>query len=76
MKGVPKSIKLELQTYLNILLDEEHHEVEMRTLQMNKNKKMTRQHKLKKGLSDISVKVHVEDDRITCSGLKQNNKYL
>ena len=76
MKGVPKSISLEFQTYLNILLDEEQHEVEMRTLQMNKNKRMTRQHKLKKGLSDISVKVHVKDDKITCTGLKLHNKYM
>ena len=75
-KGIPHSEKVQLDTFLKILLENHHHEVELRTLQKDVHNRMTRQAKMKNGLSDISVKVHVADDKITCSALKQNNKYL
>ena len=75
-KGIPHSEKVQLDTFLKILLENHNHEVELRTLQMDVHNRMTRQGKMKAGLSDISVKVHVADDKITCSALKQNNKYL
>ena len=44
---------------------------------MDRNRQMTRQHLDKKGLSDISVKVHVDgEDKISCSGLQQYGKYM
>ena len=75
-KGVPMSESIDLDTYLNTLLGQSTHSVEVRNLRMNQDRQMCRQHLKKKGLSDISVKVHVLDDKITCFPLRQNNDYM
>jgi len=75
-KGVPMSESLKLDTYLNTLLGQTTHNVEVRNLRMNQDRQMSRQHLKKTGLSDISVKVHVLDDKITCFPLQQNNQYM
>jgi len=75
-KGVPMSEPLKIDTFLNTLLGQTTHNVEVRNLRMNKDRQMTRQHLKKKGLSDISVKVHVLDDKITCFPLQQNGQYM
>ena len=73
---MPESEILTTQTYLDVLLDQAKHKVQIRNLRMDRNRQMARQHMDKKGLSDISVKVHVDYDKITCSALKQNGKYM
>ena len=75
-KGVPMSECIKLETYLNTLLGLTTHNVEVRNLRMNRDRQMSRQHLKKTGLSDISVKVHVLDDKITCFPLQQNNQYM
>ena len=67
---------LELDTYLNTLIGQTAHNIEVRNLRMDQNRQMSRQHLKKRGLSDISVKVHVLDDKITCFPLQQNNEYM
>ena len=48
-KGIPQSEKVQLDTFLKILLDNHHHEVELRTLQMDVHNRMTRQGRVKAG---------------------------
>jgi len=76
-KGIPHSINLELKAYKDTLYQiGERHEIEFQSLRLSKEKKMARYKLLKKGLSDLFYKMHVDEDRITCSPLKMGDEYL
>ena len=62
--------------YERALLDNYVHRVEMNSLQSNKEREMVRLKFQKIGLTDVSLKYHVADDRITCTPFKRDNKYI
>ena len=72
-KGIPHSWRLELQDFLDTLYEDAgKHTVEVRSLRLNKDKKMTRTTLRKQGLSDIHVKMSVGSDRIVCLPLEED----
>ena len=75
-KGIPHSVPLELQQFLDCLYGREKYRFRLQTLQNDINKKMTRMSKEKVGLTDFYVKMHVHDDQITCSPLRINGRLL
>ena len=74
-KGIPRDAKLDLETYVRVLFENDSHYVDMRNLQL-KNGEMSRICTKKKGLSNIFYKYQVADDNISCSPLKIDNYYL
>ena len=73
---MPGSIKLTAETFENALLQKQIHKVEMNSLVVNSGRKMTRIKFQKVGLSDVSLKMFVADDGITCTPFMKNNKYI
>ena len=72
-KGIPHSWRLELKDFLDTLYEDDgKHTVEVRSLRLNKDKKMTRTTLRKQGLSDIHVKMSVGSDRVVCLPLEEN----
>ena len=63
----------ELVTHLYGL---EPHYVTVRSLRLNKEKLMSRYTVRKRGLNDIFLKFHVDDDAITCTPLTKKRKVL
>ena len=51
-------------------------EVEMTSLRLNRKKEMSRMTMKRANLSDIFLKLSVQSDRISCTPLMKNNKYL
>ena len=74
-KGIPTRENIKLQTFKEVLFTNNSHYVNIKSLQL-KNGEMARVSTTKKGLSDIFVKYHVENDGITCTPLKINGKYV
>ena len=62
--------------YERALLNDYVHRVEMNSLQSNKEREMVRLKFRKIGLTDVSLKNHVANDRITCTPFKRNDKYI
>ena len=75
-KGIPHSIDLTVELYRQILLEDQTHSVQFDQLRLDRNKEMHRARLNKVGLTDICVKQHVHEDKITCSPLKVDNNYL
>ena len=75
-KGIPHAIKLEVETFKNVLYEHCSHQFKLGTLRLSKEKKMCRYSSLKVGLTDLYVKHQLDSDRITCSPLRVNGKLL
>lgn len=75
-KGIPHSEQLTMTNFVGQLYGQESHYVTLRTLRLNKEKKMSRFTIRKRGLNDIFLKFHVDDDAITCSPLTKKCKVL
>ena len=75
-KGVPARSKLELEAFENALLRRETSKVRMDSLTMDRDRRMTRIQFEKVALSDVSMKLYVHEDHITCSPFKLNNEYI
>ena len=52
------------------------HKVTVKSLRLDREKRMTRTTLQKSGLTDIHVKMGVEWDRVTCEPLKLNNQFI
>ena len=52
------------------------HTVEVNSLRVNKDKRMTRTRLRKMGLTDIHIKLGVQPDKISCEPLKINEKFI
>ena len=52
------------------------HKVTVKSLRLDREKRMTRTTLKKSGLTDIHVKMGVEWDRVTCEPLKLNNQFI
>ena len=74
-KGVPHSCDLVIDNFLNKLYGRTDHSVELRSLRVLGGK-MSRTIQERKSLSDLFCKFRVENDRITCTPLTENNMYL
>ena len=51
-------------------------DTEVRSLRVDKNRKITRTKTIKTGLSGIHVKLRIENDRVICKPLLDGNKFL
>ena len=51
-------------------------QVDMTSLRLNRNKEMSRMSMKRSNLSDIFLKMQVQDDKVTCTPLRKNNEYL
>jgi len=60
----------------NSLLHRKIEKVEINSLICNQKRQMTRVKFSKVGLSDVSLKMFVHDDAITCTPFKTDNKYI
>jgi hypothetical protein len=77
-KGIPNWVDLPLNDFLNVLYSEDCSTTmtEVRSLRVNRDKKMTRTTTFKRGLSGIHVKMRVKNDRVSCEPLKIDGKYI
>ena len=77
-KGIPHSNQYSMEIWLGVLLDSSfpQQSVTINSLRLNQKKEMSRMKMLRSSLSDIFLKMHVGNDKISCSPLMQNNKYL
>jgi hypothetical protein len=75
-KGVPHNIDLTLQNYKDVLYKNTSHSVTTHQLRTNTKKQMIHAVGEKIALTDIFVKMHIAQDKITCSPIKINNKYI
>ena len=76
-KGIPKKVKLTAEEYCDVLFNKNDHKVQYESLRLSHDKK-TMQHTTltKTGLSNVCLKVRVEDDGITCGPLTKNGEYI
>jgi len=77
-KGIPKWFQLGINNFYDILYNDEAKKniAEVRSLRLDKDKRMTRTTTRKSGLTSIHVKLGVQSDRVTCVPLKLDGKYL
>lgn len=74
-KGVPHSVRLELDHFRDKLYGSVEKSVELRSLRLVNNR-MTRITQRKNALNDFFTKFHLMDDKITCKPLKINDMYI
>ena len=76
-KGIPYSFKLELQEFKEVLYGENFkHRVKVKSLRLDREKRMTRTTLQKSGLTDIHVKMRVEWDRVVCEPLTLDGQFV
>ena len=54
----------------------ERHMIVLKSLRLSKEKKMARYNLHKKGLTDLFYKMHVSEDRISCTPLRIDGEHL
>lgn len=64
--GVPTKEELTLDDFGMVLMKEDIKRVEMNNLVMNKDRKMTRIKQFKTAMTDVSLKMFILPDKITC----------
>lgn len=74
-KGVPTSCKLTMNQFLQKLYHNENTSINMKSLR-SVDGHMARTSMTKVAISDLFCKFRVSDDKITCTPLTENNKYL
>ena len=77
-KGVPHRNEFSMKLFQDVLLDETtpRQTVKINSLRRNRDKEMSRMSVEKASLSDVFVKMQVAEDKISCSPLKLNGKYV
>ena len=76
-KGIPKKVKLSSQRYCDVLFHGAEDIVQYESLRLDHSKTQMRHTSLTKtGLSNVCLKVRVEDDGITCKPLTKEEKYI
>ena len=75
MKGVPNDVGVSIDDFKACLNDGKSFDVALQTLTKKQNE-MSRVQTLKKGLSRTFVKFAVQNDKITCTPLLENGKYM
>ena len=74
-KGIPHNCKLTLKNYLDRLYGNTDTYSTLRSLRVI-DKQMSRFNEERKSISDLYSKFRVANDKITCTPLTVNNKYL
>ena len=75
-KGIPHYINLSLDAFISQLYDHNDHRVKLTSLRLDNNQRMSKITQIKRGLSDLFCKFHVNDDQITCQPIKVNDNLL
>ena len=76
-KGIPHQFKLELAEFKEVLYGEDFkHKVQVKSLRLDRDKRMCRTTLQKSGLTDIHVKMRVEWDRVTCEPLEKDGQFV
>ena len=77
MKIAKKAFNLELKAFRDVLYeDESDHKISISSLRLDKDRIMSRYSQIKIGLTDLYYKQHVAADKITCTPMKLNGKFL
>ena len=74
-KGVPHSVKLELNNFRDKLYGDVSKSVELRSLRLINNR-MVRTTQRRNALNDFFTKFRLLNDRITCQPLQINGQYI
>ena len=77
-KGIPNWHILSQNNFSDVLYNKDNtpKTTEVRSLRLDKDKKMTRTSTIKTGLTAIHIKLGVAEDGITCDPLKINGKFV
>ena len=75
-KGIPHYVNLSLDAFLSKLYDHGDHKVTLTSLRLDNQRRMSKITQIKKGLSDLFCKFHIENDQITCTPIKLNDQFL
>ena len=77
-KGIPNWHILSQNNFSDVLYNKDNtpKTTEVRSLRLDKDKKMTRTSTIKTGLTGIHIKLGVAEDGITCEPLKHNGKFV
>ena len=77
-KGIPHRNNYEIETWINVLLNSEfpRQSVTIDSLRLNQQKEMSRMKFKRSSLSDIFLKMQVQDDKVTCLPLMKNKTLL
>ena len=77
-KGIPLWYDLRLENFLNVLYRKTNtrQTTEVRSLRLDRDKKMARTTMVKSGLTGIHVKLGILDDGISCEPVKFENAYI
>ena len=77
-KGIPHVNSYEIETWLSVLLDSEFpkQSVTINSLRLNRNKEMSSMKYQRSSLGDIFLKMQVQSDKVTCTPLMKNKKFL
>ena len=77
-KGIPNWVDLRMTDFHKVLYASNGGttDTEVRSLRVDKNKKMTRAKTIKIGLSGIHVKLRVDNDRVICKPLREEDNFL
>jgi len=73
---VPSTVNLKAQMFEDALLKKKVQKVEMNSLICNSDREMTRVKFEKVGLTDVSLKMFVHADGITCTPFMKDNMYI
>ena len=75
-KGIPHYVNLSLDAFLSQLYDHGDHKVTLTSLRLDNDRRMSKITQIKKGLSDLFCKFHVENDQITCTPIRIDGEFL
>ena len=77
-KGIPHINDYSIETWLSVLLNSEYpkQSVVINSLRLNRNKEMSRMKMQRSSLNDIFLKMQVQQDKVTCTPLMKNKKFL
>ena len=75
-EGIPHTQRITLDAFRSKLHSQFDHQVTLSSLRLNSSKQMARIEQTKRGLTDLYVKFQVSQDRISCTPLKRDGKYM
>ena len=71
-KGIPAYVELTTKEFFDTLYEDNvKNKVDVRSLRLDKNKKMTRTSTIKSGLTPVHVKLQVGEDKVSCRPLQR-----
>lgn len=74
--GIPRAIQLNEAAFRSTLFDGTPFDVPVNSFFVNANREMTRISMYKRGLSDSCTKVTVHADKVTCTPLMRDGRFI